>query len=170
MAFQISHLLLQAICRSRSAEMSRDLSVDLRIRVLAAVDGGASHREAAERFGVSAASVSRWRNLQIQQGNVRPGSLGGDRNSHKTEAHADLIMTWLGEHRDGTLFELRDDLAAQGIAISKSALHRFLVRHEQTRKKDWPCGRAKPSGHPGKAAMLVRGATRSRSRAARVHR
>jgi hypothetical protein len=26
-------------------------------------------------------------------------------------------------------------LAAQGIAISKSALHRFLVRHEQTRKK-----------------------------------
>jgi hypothetical protein len=26
-------------------------------------------------------------------------------------------------------------LAAQGIVISKSALHRFLVRHEQTRKK-----------------------------------
>lgn len=37
--------------------MSRALSVDLRIRVLAAVNGGASHREAAERFGVSAASV-----------------------------------------------------------------------------------------------------------------
>jgi hypothetical protein len=26
-------------------------------------------------------------------------------------------------------------LADQGISISKSALHRFLVRHEQTRKK-----------------------------------
>ncbi len=115
--------------------MSRALSVDLRIRVLAAVDGGASHREAAERFGVSAASVSRWRNLRTHQGSVRPGPLGGDRNSHKTEAHADLIMTWLGEHRDGTLFELRNDMAAQGIAISKSALHRFLVRHDQTRKK-----------------------------------
>ncbi len=47
--------------------MSRALSIDLRIRVVAAVDGGASHREAAERFGVSAASVSRWRNLQLQQ-------------------------------------------------------------------------------------------------------
>ncbi len=82
--------------------MSRSLSVDLRIRVVAAVDGGASHREAAERFGVSATSVSRWRNLQLRQGNVRPGPLGGDRNSHKTEAHADQIMTWLGAHRDGS--------------------------------------------------------------------
>ncbi|TQN55966.1 IS630 family transposase [Agrobacterium tumefaciens] len=115
--------------------MSRALSVDLRIRVLAAVDGGASNREAAERFGVSAASVSRWRNLQLRQGNVRPGPLGGDRSSHKIEAHADLIMAWLAEHRDGTLFELRDALSARGIIASKSALHRFLVRHEQTRKK-----------------------------------
>ena len=106
--------------------MSRALSVDLRIRVLAAVNGGASHRKAAERFGVSAASVSRWRHLQIQQGNVLPGPLDGERKSHKTEAHADLIMTCLGEHRDGTLFELRKALADQGISISKSALHRFL--------------------------------------------
>lgn len=115
--------------------MSKALSVDLRIRVLAAVGCGASHREAAERFGVSAASVSRWRNLQIRNGNVHPGPLGGDRNSHRIEAHADLIMAWLAEHRDGTLFELRDALAAEGITASKSALHRFLVRHDQTRKK-----------------------------------
>ena len=115
--------------------MSKALSVDLRTRVLAAVSAGASHREAAERFGVGVASVSRWRNLQLEKGNVRPGPLGGDRNSRKTEAHADLIMAWLGEHRDGTLFELRDALSAQGVVISKSALHRFLVRHDQTRKK-----------------------------------
>jgi len=115
--------------------MSKALSVDLRTRVLAAVSAGASHREAAERFGVGVASVSRWRTLQIKKGNVRPGPLGGDHNSRKTEAHADLIMAWLGEHRDGTLFELRDALSAQGVVISKSALHRFLVRHDQTRKK-----------------------------------
>lgn len=114
--------------------MSKALSVDLRTRVLAAVSSGASHRQAAERFGVSAASVSRWRNLQIQQGHLQPGPLGGNRLSHKTEAHAAAIMAWLEEHRDGTLL-LRDALAAKGIAISKSALHRFLVRHNQTRKK-----------------------------------
>ena len=33
--------------------MSKALSVDLRVRVLAAVEAGASHREAAARFGVS---------------------------------------------------------------------------------------------------------------------
>ncbi|MFI3905139.1 IS630 family transposase [Ochrobactrum sp. S1502_03] len=115
--------------------MSKALSVDLRVRVLAAVAAGATHRDAAERFGVSAASVSRWRNLQLRQGDVRPGPLGGDRNSRKTEAHGEAIMAWLAEHRDGTLFELRDALSAQGITISKSALHRFLVRHGQTRKK-----------------------------------
>lgn len=95
--------------------MSKALSVDLRTRVLTAVSSGASHREAAERFGVGIASVSRWRNLQIQNGNVYPGSHGGDRHSHKTEAHADLIMIWLRELRHGTLFELRDALAAHKV-------------------------------------------------------
>ncbi|MDW9819291.1 hypothetical protein GOB25_30390 [Sinorhizobium meliloti] len=91
-------------------------------RVLAAVSAGASHRAPP-----SAASVSRWRNLQIRQGNVQPGPLGGDRNSRKTEAHADRIIAWLTDHRDGTVFELRDALAAQGITVSKSALHRTLA-------------------------------------------
>ena len=44
--------------------MSKALSVDLRTRVVAAVADGASHREAAARLGVSAASVSRWRALE----------------------------------------------------------------------------------------------------------
>ena len=39
--------------------MAKALSFDLRVRVLAAVGEGASHRAAAARFGVSAASVSR---------------------------------------------------------------------------------------------------------------
>lgn len=39
--------------------MSRALSLDLRVRVLAEVAAGLSHR-AATRFGVSAASVGRW--------------------------------------------------------------------------------------------------------------
>jgi len=57
--------------------MSKALSLDLRVRVLKAVAEGASHRAAAARFGVSAASVSRWRALERTQGDVRPGPLGG---------------------------------------------------------------------------------------------
>lgn len=41
--------------------MGRALSVDLRERVIAAIDGGLSCRAAATRFGVSAASAIRWR-------------------------------------------------------------------------------------------------------------
>ena len=39
--------------------MGRPLSVDLRSRLLGAIDGGPSRRAAAERFGVSAASAVR---------------------------------------------------------------------------------------------------------------
>ena len=40
--------------------MGKPMSVDLRRRVVAAVDGGMSRREAAERFGVSILSAIRW--------------------------------------------------------------------------------------------------------------
>jgi transposase len=44
--------------------MAKSLSLDLRQRVIAAIDGGFSCRAAAERFGVSAASAIRWRDRQ----------------------------------------------------------------------------------------------------------
>lgn len=72
--------------------MSKAPSVDLRTRVLAAVAAGATHREAGLRFGVSAASVSRWRRLEREKGDVRPGPLGGDRRSGRIEAQAALVL------------------------------------------------------------------------------
>lgn len=56
--------------------MSKALSLYLRERVLAAIAGGMSGRQAALRFGVSAASASRWRTLERQQGDAKPGPLG----------------------------------------------------------------------------------------------
>ena len=98
--------LIQAVCRGWGpADMVKALSVDLRTRVLAAVAGGATHREAAERFGVSAASVSRWRSLLRERGDAQPGALGGDRRSGRIEAQADLILRLLDEMRDATIEE-----------------------------------------------------------------
>ena len=59
--------------------MSKALSLDLRTRVLAAIGGGLSCRQAAQRFGVSASSAIRWRALERTQGDARPKALGGDR-------------------------------------------------------------------------------------------
>lgn len=67
--------------------MSKPLSLNLRTRVLSAVKAGVSHREAGERFWVSAASVSRRSNRERQQGDARPKAVGGDRQSGRIEAH-----------------------------------------------------------------------------------
>ncbi len=115
--------------------MSKALSVDLRTRVLAAVALGATHREAAVRFGVSAASVSRWRRREREKGDVAPGPLGGDRRSGRIEAQADLVLGLLAETPDLTVEELRAALAARGHAFGYGTLQRFFARRRITRKK-----------------------------------
>jgi transposase len=125
--------------------MSKALSLDLRVRVLGAVHAGASHREAGERFGVSAASVSRWRTREREQGEARPKALGGDRRSKRIEACHDTVIAALGPDRDATIEEVRQALSGFG------TIQRFFVRHAITRKKRRPTPRSRivpmsPSG------------------------
>lgn len=115
--------------------MSRALSVDLRVRVLAAVAQGLTHRQAGERFGVSAASVSRWRAREREQGDARPKALGGDRRSRRIEAQSETILAILEEERDITVEELRRRLAEKGLIFGESTIRRFFARHGITRKK-----------------------------------
>ena len=115
--------------------MSKALSLDLRTRVLAAVHAGTSHREAAARFGVGAASVSRWRALERERGDARPGPLGGDRRSGRIEAQAPLIHALIAATPDATNAELRAELAERGHRFGYGTLQRFFRRHAITRKK-----------------------------------
>ncbi len=115
--------------------MSKALSLDLRTRVLSAVAAGASHRVAAERFGVSAASVRRWRALSRRQGNPRPGPLGGDRRSARIEAYAEKVLGLVEATPDITIQELRRELSGMGLAFGYGTIQRFLIRHGMTRKK-----------------------------------
>jgi|SRR3954469_23314660 transposase len=115
--------------------MSTPLSLDLRVRVLAAVASGLSHRQAGERFGVSAASVSRWRALEREQGDARPRPMGGDQRSRAVEAHGELILGLYEAEPDITLQELRAALTERGIAIGYGGLWRFFARHGITVKK-----------------------------------
>jgi transposase len=149
--------------------MPKSLSFDLRSRVLAAIDAGLSRRKAAERFGVSASSAIRWDALRQAGGDARPKPQGGDRLSHRTEAHADLIHAALAEMPDITLPELKVRLARHGAHVSVAALWRFCRRHKITRKKDGARQRAGPSRHPEAATGLVRRPARSRSREAGLH-
>jgi transposase len=72
--------------------MPSALSVDLRVRVVFAIEAGASRRQAAKRFGIGAASAIRWRERYRQDGQIAPKPMGGDRNSQRLEAQAALIV------------------------------------------------------------------------------
>ena len=118
--------------------MSKALSLDLRMRVLTAVAGGLSHRQAGERFGVSTASVSRWRALERSQGDARPKALGGDRRSGRVDACKALILSLVNETPDITLEEMRRALGERGHAFGFGTIQRFFRRHRITRKKRPP--------------------------------
>lgn len=118
--------------------MGRVLSRDLRDRVVAAVEGGMSCRAAAERFGVSAASAIRWRQLVRQHGTPAAKPQGGDRRTARIEDHAALIHAAVERQSDITLDELRTVLAGHGVSTSIATLWRFFARHRITRKKRPP--------------------------------
>ena len=96
---------------------------------------GATCRQAAERFGVSRASVSRWSRQQAGQGHLTPKRQGGDQRSHRIEAHAALILQTYQARPQIFLRELRDTLQEKGVTVSTSSLSRFLARHRISRKK-----------------------------------
>ncbi|MFD2134629.1 IS630 family transposase [Novosphingobium resinovorum] len=111
------------------------LSIDLRTRLLAAVDSGSSCRAAADRFGVAPSTAVRWRAQQRKTGDIAPKPRGGDMRSRRMEERAaDILAIW-EKRRDITLEELRLALADKGIDVSVAGLHRFFVRRGLTRKK-----------------------------------
>jgi transposase len=117
------------------AGMTAPLSHDLRRRVVRAITGGLSRRAAAAKFDVSVASAVRWYQRFQRQGDVRPAPMGGDRTSHRIEAHGAKIMGWIEAEKDITIKEIRAKLAEEGHAFSHGAVWRLLDRHGYTVKK-----------------------------------
>jgi transposase len=117
------------------ARMARSLSVDLRRRVVDAIEGGSSCRAAARRFGVSASSAVRWRAQERRAGDIRPKPQGGDRHSQRIEAHAEVILSAVAAESDITLAELQARLKERGVAVAIGTLWRFFKRRKITRKK-----------------------------------
>ncbi len=114
--------------------MSRALSVDLRTRVVAAAASGLSHRATAERFGVSAASVSRWRKREREQGDVRPKALGGDRRSGRIDAHKEAVVTALGPEADRTIEEARRGWAGSRLWLRYASTLLQAPQHHSQKK------------------------------------
>ena len=115
--------------------MGKPLSMDLRERVISAIDGGLSRRAAAVRYGVAPSTAIRWDNERRTTGSFAPKPQGGDTRSRKIENNAAVIHAALEETPDMTLAELCRHLSERGVAASTSSLWRFFRRHGITRKK-----------------------------------
>lgn len=115
--------------------MTAPLSNDLRLRVVLAIEGGLSRRAAAAKFDVSVASAVRWYQRYKRTGSVEPDAVGGDRHSHRVEAHAARVLGWIDAQRDLTLVEIADRLAGEGHVFAPATIWRLLDRHNYTVKK-----------------------------------
>ena len=124
--------------------MPKSCSSDLRERVLDAVEEGASRREAAERFDVSASSAVRWFQSWEKEGRRGPKPRGGSQSP--LEGWADQILALVGEQPDWTLDELVAALRKRRLCGSRSALWRFLERHGIGVKKKPAGSRARSGG------------------------
>ena len=113
--------------------MTKPYSADLRVRVVEAVDEGATRHEAAERFGVSVSSAVRWHQAWRHEGTIEAKRYGGSRSP--LEDHAEEILAVIEEQPDLTLEETVAVMRKRKIPGSRTALFRFLARHAVTLKK-----------------------------------
>lgn len=114
--------------------MARPYSLDLRERVVGAIEGGMSRRKAAQVFGVSPSSAVKWMQKHRRTGSVAPCAMGGDRRSKLGERRA-----WLLELSDAqpdlTLEEIRSELNACGVSVGYGTVQRFFAREDYSFKK-----------------------------------
>jgi transposase len=115
--------------------MGKPYSLDLRERVVSALESGMSTGQAAVRFSVGKATAGAWGRLKRSQGDVRPAKQGKPKGS-VLDPHEAFILGVLREKPDTTLEEMAARLAAErGVQVVWTAVWKFLDRHGQTHKK-----------------------------------
>ena len=111
-------------------------SIDLRERVLAALDRGTPRASVVTTFQVSLASLKRWLAAQRTIGDVSPRPPSGGLASAITPAHDDAVRAHVTAFPDATLAEHAARWnAAHGTSISQWTLGRAIRRLGLTRKK-----------------------------------
>jgi transposase len=115
--------------------MARAYSLDLRRRVVEAIEGGLSSREAARRFAIGIATAGSWHRLWRKTGDVRPGRQGQPKRS-KLDAHADFILGLVAATKDIALAEIAELLSQKrGVSVCPATIWYFFDKRGFTFKK-----------------------------------
>jgi len=115
--------------------MARPYSMDLRERVVGAVDGGLSRRRAASLFGVAISTVVEWVRVWRETGSVAAKAMGGDHSSRLKEERAWLLGR-IEAVPDLTLQEIRTELGARGVHVGYGTVWRFFAGEGISFKKN----------------------------------
>ena len=132
--------------------MPKPCSLELRERVVDAVESGASRREAADWFDVSPSSAIKWMQRRQATGSIAPKPSGG--SISPPEAHAAVLFALIAQQPDLTLDEIVAAMHKRRIAGSRSAVWRFFQRHKISFKKKSAGGGARAGGRGAGAAAL----------------
>jgi transposase len=104
--------------------------------VRAVVVEGQTYEEAAERFAIGRASVSRWLRRQRETGNVSPDKMGGPRHGILDEDGLSVVRELVEEKPDRTIAELKVGFESKtGRTTSTSGISRALQKLGLVRKK-----------------------------------
>jgi len=115
--------------------MTAPLSQDLRERLVRAVEEGASAREAAARFAVSASAAIKLVRRVRETGSTAPARIGGYRKPLLAGQEA-FLLKLTAERKGITLAEIRVALIERGVApVSLMTIWSMLKRLDQTHKK-----------------------------------
>jgi transposase len=114
--------------------MAAPYSLDLRERVVAAVNSGLSRRAAAERFKVSVSTAIRWTRRMTETGSPAALPMGGKR-PFALAAEVDWVLARLQEKPDITLNALLGELHARGVKVSYYGVWHFVTRAGLSFKK-----------------------------------
>src|SRR5258705_3324041 len=113
--------------------MPKAYSGEMRERVIAEVESGASRREAAEEFAVSASTAVIWVKCFRQTGRCAAKPRGG--SISPLEKHADFLLGLIEKQPDLTLDEVVLAMRKHKIPGGRAAVWRFFKRHKITFKK-----------------------------------
>lgn len=114
--------------------MARAYSLDLRERVVAAVNSGQTCRTVASTYEVSVSSVVKWSQRFRSTGSPAPGKIGGHRRAVLAD-HRDFILARITAEPHITLRRLQFDLVEQGVGVSFGTLWNFVRREGLSFKK-----------------------------------
>ena len=115
--------------------MSRSYSTDLRVRVIGAISGDLSARQAAARFGIGVSTAVAWYRRYRETGEVaarKQGQAGGS----KLDAHEAFILALVRERPDISLAEIAERLAEErAVSACPATVWYFLERRGMSFKK-----------------------------------